>query len=150
MSMPTVAQVNRALGGNVHALTRNAHAEQRAADDAARREREISPSGNETVSGSVVCPLTSSSADGTPMSVRVPFGRIAFTGKPSFLGGGGKLNGSSEAIWGLVRVDDTSWETDAAGLYRAVSVVAGYVGTPVYATSITIDYLFIGPALRLG
>lgn len=149
MSMPTVAQVNRALGKNVHTTIRSAHAEQRAADDAARRQREAQPSGNETVSGSIVCPLAGTGA-GTPVSTRVTFARMGFLEKPAFLCGSRMVGGASEAVFGLARVDSGTWETDAAGLYRGVSIVAGYIGTPVLATSITIDYLFIGPALRLA
>jgi hypothetical protein len=147
MPMPTVAQVNRVLGKNMHAVIRSAAQEQRMAEISDRRQREIQPTGNESVQGTINCPVVVGGEAGDQVPVHVSFGRMGFVERPVFVYGS-RLSGSAEVLFGVARVDDATWEVDGAGLYRGVSVICGYVGTPVAATNISIDYLFIGPALR--
>jgi hypothetical protein len=146
--MPTAVQIEQQFGGvgALQSRIRTLQREQLDTEARGRLTRDAQVQDNCTVQGSLTCPLTGEAA-GTPVAVRVDFGRIRFTSRPVFTYGA-RVPGRSELLLGGAYVDDTAWESDAKGLYRAAWVVCLYVGTPLSATSMTIDYLFCGPALR--
>lgn len=146
--MPSGVQIEQAWGGvgAMRSRVRSLQREQLDTEARGRLTRDAQVQDNCTVQGSIECPLVGESA-GNPLASRVDFGRVRFTSKPVFTYGA-RIPGRTELILGGAYVDDSSWEADARGLYKAAWVVCLYVGAAVTATSMSVDYVFTGPALR--
>jgi hypothetical protein len=149
MDMPNQAEIEQQFGSaqNQASRLRSIHREQLDAEARGRHMREAQVAENCAHTATVPCPLTGAGTGQAVVTQRIDFGRLLFTDRPR-VAVGPRLVGAIEGVFGCGSIADDTWETDAKGFYRAVSVFCGYLGTPIAATVVHIDFTFTGPALR--